>query len=162
MKCEQLLRQLLRKEGHTLFKELVAKKRYSFHEGFDDWRDAIKAACQPLLDDGTIDKEYPEYIIEKVEELGPYIVIAPDICIPHAERGRGVHDTAMCFMKTEKPVRFSDDGEHDARIFMVLAATDNDAHIENLMALSETLSDEEIVKGILAAKTPEDLEALEK
>lgn len=45
---------------------------------------------------------------------------------------------------------------------MVLAATDNDAHIENLMALSETLSDEEIVKGILAAKTPEDLEALEK
>ena len=144
-----------------MFKEFVEDKHYSFHEGFDDWRDAIRAACAPLLADGTIDKEYPEFIIEKVEELGPYIVIAPDICIPHAERGRGVHGTSMCFMKTEKPVRFAEDGEHDARIFVVLAATDDDAHIKNLMALSETLSDEEIVKKILAAKTPEDLLAIE-
>ena len=85
-----------------MFKEIVEKKHYSFHEGFDDWRDAVRAACAPLLADGTIEKEYPEIIIEKVEELGPYIVIAPNICIPHAERGRGVNDTAMCFMKTER------------------------------------------------------------
>lgn len=144
-----------------MFKEFVENKHYSFHEGFDDWRDAIRAACAPLLADGTIDKEYPEFIIEKVEELGPYIVIASDICIPHAERGRGVHGTAMCFMKTEKPVRFDEDPEHNARIFVVLAATDDDAHIKNLMALSETLSDEKIVKKILDAKIPEDLLALE-
>ena len=120
-----------------MFKEFVEKKHYSFHEGFDDWRDAIRAACQPLLDDGTIEKEYPEIIIQKVEELGPYIVIAPNICIPHAERGRGVNDTAMCFMKTERPVRFDEnDSEKDARIFVVLAATDDEVHLNNLMALS--------------------------
>ena len=128
-----------------MFKELVEKKHYSFHEGFDDWRDAVRAACQPLLDDGTIEKEYPEIIIGKVEELGPYIVIAPNICIPHAERGRGVNDTAMCFMKTEKPVSFDpNDPDKDARIFVVLAATDDEVHLNNLMQLSETLSDEAI------------------
>ncbi|TYZ20348.1 PTS sugar transporter subunit IIA [Selenomonas ruminis] len=145
-----------------MFKEFVESKHYSFHEGFDDWRDAVRAACAPLLADGTIEKEYPEIIIEKVEELGPYIVIAPDICIPHAERGRGVNGTAMCFMKTEKPVSFDkSDPDKDARIFVVLAATDDEVHLNNLMALSETLSDEDIVAKVLAAKTPEDLLQIE-
>ena len=73
-----------------MFKELVEKKHYSFHEGFDDWRDAVRAACQPLLDDGTIEPEYPEAIIAKVEELGPYIVIAPDISdLLHEDREAG-------------------------------------------------------------------------
>jgi PTS system ascorbate-specific IIA component len=145
-----------------MFKEFVEKKHYSFHEGFDDWRDAVRAACAPLLADGTIEKEYPEIIIEKVEELGPYIVIAPNICIPHAERGRGVNDTAMCFMKTEKPASFDpNDPDKDARIFVVLAATDDEVHLNNLMALSETLSDEDIVAKVLEAKTPEDLLKIE-
>ena len=145
-----------------MFKEFVESKHYSFHEGFEDWRDAVRAACAPLLADGTIEKEYPEIIIEKVEELGPYIVIAPNICIPHAERGRGVNDTAMCFMKTEKPVSFDpNDPDKDARIFVVLAATDDEVHLNNLMALSETLSDEDIVAKVLEAKTPEDLLKIE-
>ena len=146
----------------VLFKEFVAQKHYSFHEGFDDWREAIRAACAPLVMDGTIQKEYVSYIIEKVEELGPYIVIAPEICIPHAERGRGVNRTAMCFMKSETPVRFHEDGEHDARIFVVLAAADDEEHIQNLMELSERLSDEETVAKLLVATTPEDLLAIEE
>ena len=146
----------------VLFKEFVAQKHYSFHEGFDDWREAIRAACAPLVADGTIQKEYVSYIIEKVEELGPYIVIAPEICIPHAQRGRGVNRTAMCFMKSETPVRFHEDGEHDARIFVVLAAADDEEHIQNLMELSERLSDEETVAKLLAATTPEDLLAIEE
>lgn len=146
----------------VLFKEFVTQRHYSFHEGFDDWRDAIRAACAPLVADGTIQKEYVSYIIEKVEELGPYIVIAPEICIPHAERGRGVNRTAMCFMKSETPVRFHEDGEHDARIFVVLAAADDEEHIQNLMELSERLSDEETVAKLLAATTPEDLLVIEE
>lgn len=145
-----------------MFKEIVEKKHFSFHESFDDWRDAVRAACAPLLSDGTIEKEYPEIIIQKVEELGPYIVIAPNICIPHAERGRGVNDTAMCFMKTEKPVSFDpNDPDKDARIFVVLAATDDEVHLNNLMQLSETLSDEEIVDKLLQARTGDDLLAVE-
>ena len=35
----------------------------SYNEGFDDWRDAIRAACQPLLQDGTIEPEYIDAII---------------------------------------------------------------------------------------------------
>lgn len=144
-----------------MFKEFVEKKHYSFHEGFDSWEDAVRAACEPLLADGTIEKEYPEAIIAKVKEYGPYIVIAPNICIPHAQEGVGVNDTAICFMKTEKPVHFSDDPEHDAQLFFVLASTDNAIHLQNLAELSEELSDEDFVEKVLQAKTAEDLYALE-
>jgi len=137
-----------------MFKELVEKKRYSFHKGFDTWQEAVRAACQPLLADGTIEKEYPEAIIAKVEELGPYIVIAPDICIPHAQEGVGVNDTAVCFMKSE-------DGKHDARLFFVLASTNNEIHLQNLCEMSEELSDEDFVARLLQAKNAEDLKKLE-
>ncbi|WP_294146358.1 PTS sugar transporter subunit IIA [uncultured Selenomonas sp.] len=145
-----------------MFKEMVEKKHYTFQQGFDDWKDAVRAACQPLLDDGTIEDIYPEEIIKKVEELGPYIVIAPDICIPHAQEGLGVHETAISFMKTEKPVSFSDDGEHDARLFFVLASTDNAVHLKNLGDMAEALSDDDLVAKLLQAKTPEELVALEE
>ena len=144
-----------------MFKEMVEKKHYTFQQGFDDWKDAVRAACQPLLADGTIEDIYPEEIIKKVEELGPYIVIAPDICIPHAQEGLGVHETAISFMKTETPVRFADDGEHDARLFFVLASTDNAVHLKNLGDMAEALSDDELVAKLLKAKTPEELAALE-
>ena len=144
-----------------MFKEIVHKKRYSFHEGFADWREAVRAACEPLLRDGTIEPEYPEATIAKVEELGPYIVIAPDICIPHAQEGVGVNDTAVCFMKTETPVSFSDDGEHDARLFIELASTHKENHLQNLCEMSEELSDEAFVAKLLQAHSPEDLAALE-
>ena len=145
-----------------MFKEMVEKKHYTFQQGFDDWKDAVRAACQPLLADGTIEDIYPEEIIKKVEELGPYIVIAPDICIPHAQEGLGVHETAISFMKTEKPVSFSDDGEHDARLFFVLASTDNAVHLKNLGDMAEALSDDDLVAELLQAKTPEELVALEE
>lgn len=139
------------------FKELIEKGRYSFHQGFSNWQDAIKASCEPLLKDKTIESSYVDDIIEKVNELGAYIVIAPNICIPHAQEGKGVNDTAICFMKTEKPVKFSDDIEQDARLFFVLASTDNDKHMQNLMELSEMLSDENITQQLLDAKNVEDI-----
>ena len=144
-----------------MFKEMVEKKHYTFQQGFSDWKEAVRAACQPLLADGTIDDIYPEEIIKKVEELGPYIVIAPDICIPHAQEGLSVPETALPFMKTETPVRFSDDGEHDARLFFVLASTDNAVHLKNLGDMAEALSDDDLVAKLLQAKTPEELVALE-
>lgn len=144
-----------------MLKELVEKGRISFHEGFDKWEDAVTAACQPLVKDGTIEQIYIDEIIKKVTELGPYIVIAPDIAIPHAQEGLGVHDTAVCFMKTEKPVSFSDDGEHDARLFFVLASINNDDHLKNLVEMSDALSDEDFVAKLLECKCAEDLLKLE-
>lgn len=143
-----------------MLQELIDKKRYSFHEGFDTWEEAVRASCKPLINDGSIKPEYVESIISNINKFGPYIVIAPNICIPHAQEGQGVNNTAICFMKTEEPVHFSDDPEQDARLFFVLASTDNEKHMENLMDMVALIEDEDTVDKLLEAKCEEDLKVI--
>lgn len=145
-----------------MFKQLIETGRISFHEGFENWEDAICAACTPLINDGAITSEYIDAIISCVHEHGPYIVIAPNICIPHSQQGaKGVNETAICFMKTDKPVHFSDNPEHDAQLFFVLASIDNDAHMKNLQAFVEAISDDAVVERLLNAKSVEDIKDLD-
>ena len=144
-----------------MLKELIDKGRISFHEGFENWEDAIYASCKPLIDDGAIEESYVDAIISNIKKYGPYIVIAPNICIPHAQEGVvGVNETAMCFMRTKNPVHFSDDPEQDARLFVVLASTDNEVHLQNLSNMVGLIEDDEIVNKLLEAECKEDLEAI--
>lgn len=144
-----------------MLKELIEKKRYSFHEGFENWEEAIEAACQPLVKEGVIENSYIESIIRNIKKFGPYIVIAPNICIPHAQEGiEGVNDTAICFMKTEKPVHFSDDSEYDAKLFFVLASTNNELHMQNLVNMVGLIEDQSVVEKLLESKSVEDLVTL--
>lgn len=49
-------------------------------------------SCEVLEADGTIEENYKEDIIACVEKYGPYIVIAPNIAMPHSQEGaKGVH-----------------------------------------------------------------------
>jgi PTS system ascorbate-specific IIA component len=144
-----------------MLQELIDKKRYSFHEGFEKWEDAVEAACKPLLEDGAIEHSYVDCIISNVKKYGAYIVIAPNICIPHAQENvKGVNETAICFMRTKDPVHFSDDPEQDARLFFVLASTDNNVHLENLSNMVGLIDDEEVVQKLLDAESREDLEEI--
>lgn len=143
-----------------MFKELVKNNRYCFYDGFDNWEDAIKASVTPLINEGIATEEYTQAIIDSVNNNGPYIVIAPNICIPHAQQGKGVNDTAISFMKTNKPVKFSDSEEHNAQLFFVLASTDNNKHLNNLAELVEFLGDEQNVEKLLASTSGEDLKSL--
>ncbi len=143
-----------------MLKEIINKKRYSFHEKFDSWEDAVRAACVPLEEEGVIEKEYATYIINNVNEFGPYIVIAPDICIPHAQEGRGVNETAVAFMHVNEPVDFGEGADYTARLFFVLASTDNEKHLTNLSELVTLLEDDEIIEKFVSAQSCEDLQNL--
>ena len=57
-----------------MFKEFVEKKHYSFHEGFDDWRDAVRAACAPLLADGTMGQMMEPVVLPDPVEIDNTIV----------------------------------------------------------------------------------------
>lgn len=142
-----------------LIKELVDQRHICFHQHFDTWEDAIAASCQPLISDSTIKKEYVDAIIECVRKYGPYIVLAPNIAMPHSQEGAaGVNDTAISFMKVEEPVHFEEGNpEMDARLFFVLASVNHDVHLQNMEKLAMLLLNEELVEELLLAKSVEDL-----
>lgn len=63
-------------------------------------------------------------------------------------------------MRTEEPVHFSDDPEHDARLFFVLASTDNESHMQNLVNMVGLIEEESIVGKLINSKSVEDLKAI--
>lgn len=147
-----------------LLKELVEKKRVCFHEEISNWEDAIRASCVPLLNEGAVEDIYVEKMIESVKEYGPYIVFAPDIAMPHSQQGAdGVNQTAISFMKVEKPVSFEKDNpEKDARLFFVLASQNNDQHMANMEQLAMLLMTENFTEKMLAVKSVEDILLLDE
>ena len=102
-----------------MLRDFVEKKHYKFAKQAKDWQDAIRMSCESLEADGTVEANYKEDIIACVEKYGPYIVIMPDVAMPHSQEGAvGVNKTSIGFMKLEKPVSFDpNDPEKDARLF---------------------------------------------
>lgn len=145
----------------TILKELIEKGYYSIHDGFDNWEDAVRASVQPLIDAGAVKPAYADSIVNSVKKFGPYIVIAPDIAIPHAEDKGNVNETTICFMKSNTPVVFDpEDHEKDARIFFVLASNDEEKHLANLQMLMECMCDEEFIGKLGEVKTIEEIKAI--
>ena len=142
-----------------LLKEIVEKNHYLFADSFESWKDSIYGVAKPLLEDGTVEKEYLDSIIENVNTYGPYFIIMPNVAMPHASFGcAGVNKTAISFCKVKTPVIFDPEDEtKNASIFFTLAAVDNDKHLKNMVALSELLVKDGIIEDLLAAETKEDL-----
>lgn len=145
-----------------MLKEFVEKKHYRFVDKIDNWEDAIRESCKSLEADGTVEPSYAELIINTVKEYGPYIVIMHNVAMPHStEKAEGVHKTAIAFMKVEQPVSFEEGNkEKDAQLFFTLAAEDGEQHLANMQKLVVLLSNEDLVKDLADAHTPEDLLAL--
>lgn len=113
-----------------------------------DWRDAVRISVLPLERGGYVDSRYKEGIIENIEKLGPYIVIADHIALPHARPEQGALKTQICITLFRQDVTF-EGREVTARLFVALAAKDDDRHLEALSKISELLSDEAVVGQIL-------------
>lgn len=142
-----------------MLKEFVENKHYIFVNKVENWEEAIKIGCQPIIEDGTVEASYAQQIIECVKKYGPYIVLMPNIAMPHSqEDALGVHKTTISFMKVEEPVHFDEmDSEKDARLFFTLASCNHEEHLENMMKLSEMLMNEALIADLLEAKSAEDL-----
>ena len=129
---------------------LVKLENVQICEKANDWRQAIKISVQPLEQGGYVKSCYKDGIIENVEKLGPYIMIADEIAMPHARPDQGAIETQIGITLFREGVRF-DGKETTARLFVTLAAKDSDSHVDALVKISELLSDDETVEAILEA-----------
>lgn len=145
-----------------LLSEMLARGHVVFARDFPDWPSALHAACAPLIADGSIRPAYVQAIIDSIRTHGAYIVIAPDIAMPHAQGNADlVAHSVVGFMKVEEPVVFdADDRGKDARLFFTLAAQDPDSHLQNMAALAAMLDNEALIADLLAAHNQDDLQRL--
>ena len=130
--------------------KLLKQENVQICETAAGWQDAIKISVLPLERSGYVKGCYKEGIIENIEKLGPYIIIADHIALPHARPEQGAIGTQISVTLFREDIEF-EGRETSARLFVTLAAKDNNIHLDALMHISELLSDEEVVDEILAS-----------
>lgn len=145
-----------------MLKEFVERGCYIFVDRAENWQEAIRISCRPLVKSGIVDEAYADELIENVNTYGPYIVLLPGFAMPHSMEGsQRAKGTGISFMKVKEPVHFDpDDSEKDAVVFFTLAATDSEEHLKNMRRLFTMLSNEDLLEDLLEVTCADDLLSL--
>ncbi|MCG9789736.1 PTS sugar transporter subunit IIA [Vibrio barjaei] len=131
----------------ALKQSLIENNSIKLHAHAGDWREAITIGTDMLIASGAIKASYHDAIIGSVEKLGPYICIAPNLALPHARPEDGVIRTAFALVTLDTPVYF--DGEDEpVDVFITLAGSSSDEHMEGLMEVTQVLDDEDSETGV--------------
>lgn len=145
--------------GGDSLKDLVKKELIQQLDTVNDWQTAVRIASKPLLEQGYIEESYVEAIISSVNELGPYIVLAPKVAVPHASPDAGVHRLGISLLQLKEPVNFGseDDEDKNVQLIFVLATVDSTAHLKALQQLALILDDDDIIENLIKAETPKEI-----
>lgn len=134
---------------------LLEKQNVRILNEAKDWKTAIRFSVMPLEEQGYVETRYKEEIISNVVSMGPYIVLAPYVALPHARPEQGVIKSQIAVTLYKNEVFF--EKGIPAKLFIVLAASDNSSHLDALVSITEILQDEAKVAEILKA---DDIETL--
>lgn len=122
-----------------------------------NWEQAIATASSPLLQDNSIDQNYIDSMIDVVKKNGPYINIGTNIALAHSRPEAGVNKMGMALLSVNPEVNLCDDKERPIKLWFVLAASDNDSHLDYMAALASLLGDDSAVPMLLQAKSAPEL-----
>ena len=122
-----------------------------------DWRGAVRAAGEMLVRAGAVEARYVDAMLRTAEELGPYIVIAPGLALPHARPEDGVLHPCISVITLEPPVAFGSAENDPVRVVIALAALDADQHVLALSQLMDALAAPEDMDSLLSARTREEI-----
>lgn len=130
-----------------LKQSLIDNNSIKLHQSATSWQDAIKIAIDMLIASGAVEPRYYDRIIEEITSIGPYIILAPGLAMPHARPEDGVIKTAFSLVTFDTPIYF--DGENEPVYMMIaLAGSDGDKHMEGLMEITQVLDDPDSDTGV--------------
>lgn len=131
----------------NLKQSLIENSSILLNQQAADWKAAIKLGTDLLEKAGTIKPEYYHNIVNKIEEMGPYIILAPGLAMPHARPEEGVIRTSFALVTFKDPIYF--DGEDEpVYVMLTLAGSDSDQHMQGLMEITQVLDDPESDTGV--------------
>lgn len=137
--------------------KMLVKETIALRLSVDDWQQAVREAGRLLVNAGAVEPRYVEAMIQMVREMGPYIVIAPGIALPHARPEDGVKKTCMSLVTLSPPVNFGNKCNDPVKLVIAFGTTDNKTHIDALVKLAKLLGDSTKVEGLKRASSPEEL-----
>lgn len=135
--------------ARPVLKDLLTEKTIKLNVEASNWEEAIRKGGELLVQEDFVEPSYVEAMIRNVKELGPYIVIAPGIAMPHARPEDGVKKVCMSLITLKGPVSF--DNKEPVKLILTFGATDHHTHLQALSDLMRLFSNSSSIDAILQA-----------
>ena len=135
-----------------MLKDLITDKTVMLNAEAKNWEDAIAAGGEILEKNGFIEHRYIDAMIKTVKEIGPYIVIAPGIAMPHARPDAGVNKIGMSMITLKDPVKFGNKDYDPVKVVICLCAVDNSTHLKALSELVNIIQEKDFMDILSNAK----------
>ena len=123
----------------------------------DDWEDAVRKAGSLLVADDAIEPRFIDAMIKVANDLGPYIVVAPGIALPHARPEDGVKKGSIGIMTLDPPIPFGNERNDPVFLVVTLAAVDNEQHVTGLAQMAAVLGQEDLVDRIRETRDKDEI-----
>lgn len=145
--------------GVSLLQDLLSEDNVSFHYPAETWEDVIRHGGQLMVDAGFIEPTYTEAMIDVVRDMGPYIVLAPGLAMPHARPEMGAKQVGTALVTLEKPIDFGSPENDPVSVAVFLCALNKDEHIQLLTDIATLFEDEEFLDAAVNFESIEDVQA---
>ena len=119
--------------------------------------EVVDAAGGLMLLHGAIKASYVDGIRELLNEVGPYMVLAPGIALLHARPEKGALRDCLAFLRLAIPVPFGHDTNDPVDLVFAFAATDGKAHMQMLRELAYVLGDDHLLAKLRTADSVDDV-----
>ena len=140
-----------------MLKDLTNEKLIRLGIEAKDWEDAIRKAAQPLLDEHKIKQFYIDDMIAGIKEVGPYIVLAKHIALPHARPEAGALESAIGVATLKEPVVFGNEANDPVKYLFCLSAKDDMEHLQALAQLAELFEDQAFFELLDRTDDPQEI-----
>ena len=145
--------------GVSLLQDLLSEENVSFHYPAETWEDVIRHGGQLMVDAGFTDPTYTEAMIDVVRDMGPYIVLAPGLAMPHARPEMGAKQVGAALVTLEKPIDFGSPENDPVSVAVFLCAPNKEEHIQLLTDIATLFEDEEFLDAAVNFESIEDVQA---
>lgn len=135
--------------------EILPIKNIKIIEKVNTWEEAISEAGEILCRNGYIKKEYVLEMIEKIRELGMYMMIGESIILPHADIGENVLKTGISYLQLKYPIEFSENVK--IQHIFALASCDKKEHIKGLLELKQNIDEYNLKEKLEKCNTAEEI-----
>ena len=142
-------------------KNMAEDKLIKLNISNEDPKEIIKIGGELLFRNNIVTDSYVQAMVEAYRELGSYIVIAPNIAMPHTSKENGALKTGVSLLTLSKPVNFGN--EYNDPVFLIFCIANAGEH-EELLAILESIvkigSDDTIKNQMRNADTIEEIEKI--
>ncbi len=85
----------MKKHKQLALENMISEATTSFDVSVESWQQAVLFAGDLLVKAGFVEARYPSAMVNWVTKLGPYVVIAPGVALPHARPEDGAITPCM-------------------------------------------------------------------